>query len=415
MNPSKRLLIAVLLLALVPAMAQRNILQKLLLRNDSLFGPVLRQPDVYDVQVLYTQIDRDERNVPTFRSHSYRLDERDYYYPASTVKMPIALLALEKLNRLAIRGLDKHTPMRHGAATAPQTPAAQDSTAAAGLASVAHYVKKIFLVSDNEASNRLYEFLGQAYLNESLWAKGYDKALITHRLGISGFDAKANRHTNPVSFFQGDSLLYHQGEVYSTAERQFPLRKTLRGQGFYQGDELVRQPFDFSQKNYISLQTQHDILQAVLFPEYVPPARRFQLTEDDYRWLYQVMSELPRESRYPHYDHEPDHYVKFFLFGDRPEQEKMPDHIRIFNKVGWAYGFLTDIAYVVDLEAGVEFLLAATIHVNQDGIFNDDQYEYESVGLPFLANLGRVVYDHEKKRARKFRPNLEKFNIPHYD
>ncbi|MEY3052060.1 MAG: hypothetical protein RLY31_1845 [Bacteroidota bacterium] len=412
----KRLLIpALLLFTIAPAMAQRNILQKLLLHHDSLFGPVLQQPDVYDVQVIYTQIDRDERNRPSFRSHTFRLDERDYYYPASTVKMPIALLALEKLNKLAIRGLDKHTAMQHGAATTPQTPVTRDTTAADGNPSVAHYVKKIFLVSDNDASNRLYEFLGQAYLNESLWNKGYANALITHRLGISGFDEMANRHTNPVSFRLNDSLLYHQGEVYSAAERSFPLRKTLRGKGYYQGEELIHQPFDFSKKNFISLQTQLDILQAVLFPESVPPSRRFQLTEDDYRLLYQVMSELPRESRYPTYDHEPDHYVKFFLFGDRTEQERMPDHIRIFNKVGWAYGFLTDIAYIIDLEAGVEFMLAATIHVNKDGIFNDDQYEYESVGLPFLANLGRVVYEHEKKRPRKFRPNLDKFNIPHYD
>ena len=397
------------------AMSQRNPLEKLLLRNDSLFSTVLNQPEVYDVQVLYTKIDRDANNTPHFTSYSYRLDKRDYYYPASTVKMTLSFLALEKLNQLGIVGLDKHSVMKHGVGSPPQTAAETDTTAASGLPSIAHYVKKIFLVSDNDASNRLYEFLGQARLNETLWQKGYEDVNIVHRLGITGFDEEANRHTNPVSFFDKDRLLYHQGAVYSRSNRQFQLQKTKRGKGYYENEQLVNSPFDFSKKNYISLQTQHDILQSVIFPEFVSPSRRFQLTADDYRFLYQMMSELPRESRHPKYDHEPDHYVKFFLFGDRKEEERMPDHIRIFNKVGWAYGFLSDVAYVVDFEAGVEFFLAATIHVNSDGIFNDDKYDYESVGLPFLANLGRVVYDYEKKRKRRYRPDLSKFKTDNYD
>jgi hypothetical protein len=83
--------------------------------------------------------------------------------------------------------------------------------------------------------------------------------------------------------------------------------------------------------------------------------------------------------------------------------------------VGWAYGFLTDVAYIVDFETGVEFFLAATIHVNEDGVFNDDNYEYESVGLPFMANLGRTVFAHEKKRKKKRLPDLGKFKIEKYD
>jgi hypothetical protein len=396
-------------------MAQKKLLHKLLRQHPDQFGKVLEQPEQYDVQVIYTQIDRDERNVPHFHSHTYQLDEKTYFYPASTIKMPAAFLALEKLNDLKIIGLDKNSVMKTGAGHAPQTAAETDTTAESGLPSVAHYVKKIFLVSDNDAHNRLYEFIGQAAFNEKLWAKGYDHLKVVHRLGIGGFDAEANRHTNPVSFYVGEQQLYHQGEVYSQADRSFSLNKTQRGKGYYDDDKLVEKPFDFSTKNYFSLQDFHDVLQAVIFPEAVPAQRRFNLTDDDYRYLYQVMSELPRESRYPKYDHEPDHYCKFFLFGDRKEEERMPENIRIFNKVGWAYGFLTDVAYIVDFENGIEFFLAATIHVNEDGIFNDDQYEYESVGLPFLANLGRVVYEHEKKRAKKRLPDLSKFRVSKYE
>jgi hypothetical protein len=38
----------------------------------------------------------------------------------------------------------------------------------------------------------------------------------------------------------------------------------------------------------------------------------------------------------------------------------MPEQVRVFNKVGWAYGFLTDISYVADFKNDIEFMLTAT-------------------------------------------------------
>ena len=40
----------------------------------------------------------------------------------------------------------------------------------------------------------------------------------------------------------------------------------------------------------------------------------------------------------------------------------------------------------------LEYILTATIHVNKDGIFNDDVYEYDEIGMPFLAQLGREIH-----------------------
>ena len=84
---------------------------------------------------------------------------------------------------------------------------------------------------------------------------------------------------------------------------------------------------------------------------------------------------------------------------------------RIFNKEGDAYGFLTDIAYIVDFKNNVEFMLSATIYCNQDGILNDDKYDYETIGLPFMKNLGRLIYDYELKRERLVKPDLSTFKL----
>jgi hypothetical protein len=60
--------------------------------------------------------------------------------------------------------------------------------------------------------------------------------------------------------------------------------------------------------------------------------------------------------------------------------------------VGYAYGYLTDNAYIIDTKNNIEYILTATIHVNANEIYNDDAYEYETLGIPFLAALGREIH-----------------------
>jgi hypothetical protein len=133
-----------------------------------------------------------------------------------------------------------------------------------------------------------------------------------------------------------------------------------------------------------------------LFPEYFAPEQRFDLTEEDLAFLRHSMSALPRE--YPFYQDNPayyDSYVKFFMFGD--SKGLIPDEIKIYNKVGTAYGYLIDCAYIENKSRDVGFFLTAVISVNRDRIYNDGKYEYEQTGLPFLARLGRAIYEYELK------------------
>ena len=58
-------------------------------------------------------------------------------------------------------------------------------------------LKKLFLVSDNDASNRLYELLGQQYINQQLRNKGFLHTVINHRLSVS-FTDDDNRYFNSV-------------------------------------------------------------------------------------------------------------------------------------------------------------------------------------------------------------------------
>ncbi|HXB91348.1 MAG TPA: serine hydrolase [Puia sp.] len=383
---------------------------------------ILDRPDSFRFQVIYTRIDRDGHNQPHFNNYYYRVNPLEYFNPASTVKLPLSLLALEKMESLHRYGVDKFTPMLTDSAYSGQTTAHSDSSAADGLPSLAQYIKKIFLVSDNDAYNRLYEFLGQQYLNERLWQLGYPDIRITRRFFPMNEDE--NRHTNPIRFVRstgvgkngqpGDHtgtgpLLYKQSPGFSHVLFDFSHPVFLGNAYLDRHDSLIHEPMDFTRHNNLPLEDLQQLLQSVLFPKSMPPARRFHLLPDDYRFLYRYMSQFPREETHPHYDTAEyfDSYTKFFLF--KAGKTPIPSYIRVFNKPGWSYGFLTDVAYIADFKNKVEFMLSAVIYVNSDGVLNDDKYDYDEIGYPFFKEIGDIIYRYERDRPRKFRPDLAKF------
>ncbi len=386
------------------------LLQNILQRNkDSLFQQVIAHPNTYRLQIIYTQINRDKNNKPHFTSYYFNADTNLYYYPASTVKLPLAALSLEKLNALHKKGIDKYTSMQFDSAYPRQVKEYADSTSQTGLPSIAQFIRKAFLISDNDAYNRMYQFVGQQAVNRKLHHKGYRHTRIVRQ--FMGFTDEENRHTNPVTFIDAKGkAVYEQPMAFNTDSLYYPAAIPV-GKAYYnRNDSLINEPMDFARQNTIPLEDLQQMLKAVLFPASVPPKQRFNLTTADYQFLRQYLSQYPSETPYPKYDTAEyyDSYVKFF-FND--STHKMPPNLRVFNKVGWAYGFLTDASYVVDFAHSTEYLLAATIYVNKDDTLNDDKYEFESTGLPFLYQLGQTIYNYDLQRHREHVPDLSEFKI----
>ncbi len=214
----------------------QNLVENLMRTKPDKFRHIL-ESNTHEVQIIYTQIGRDSSNNLSYKSFSYQKDPDKYFYPASTVKLPVALLALEKLNELSIEGLDKHTIMLTDSAYSGQSAVNEDSTSASGLPSIAHYIKKIFVASDNDAYNRLYEFLGQEYIHDKLQAKGYTHTQIIHRLSIP-LSVDENMHTNPIRFIKDDSLIYEQPLVKSTLDLASNMLIT-KGLGYIDQEEQL--------------------------------------------------------------------------------------------------------------------------------------------------------------------------------
>jgi hypothetical protein len=376
-----------------------NPLHQALKNNPQFFKRITSNPDSFRVQIIYTQIDRNKRNKPSFKEYSYRLNNEEYFYPASTVKMPIALLALEKINELGIKGLTRNSIMITDSASTAQDHVYNQPNANDGAPTIENYIKQIFLVSDNDAFNRLYEFLGQEYIQRKLREKGYPDVIIRHRLQLSR-TVEQQAITNPVKFYDtAGNLIYEQPAQKSNAI--YEATNVSLGKGFMKGGKLINEPFSFLNKNRIYLQDLHHILQSVIFPEKFPKKNRFNLTDDDYAFVKKYMHIYPRESESPIYDpeHYWDTYCKFLLQGS--EKKTLYPNVKIYNKVGDAYGFLLDVAYITDVDNNIEFMLSAVISCNTDGIYNDDAYEYDSLGFPFLRDLGVAIYQQELQRKGK--------------
>jgi hypothetical protein len=285
----------------------------------------------------------------------------------------------------------------------------KDSTSQNQLPSIAHFIRKAFLVSDNDAYNRMYQFVGQQTINRALHDKGYRDIRITRQ--FMSFTPEQNRHTNQLRFVHDDgSLIYLQPAAYNPDSFYFP-HEIKMGKGHYdRNDSLVHEPIDFTYANNLSLEDLQQLMQSVLFPSSVPRKQRFDLAKEDYEFLYRYLSQYPSETNYPKYDSSKfyNSNVKFFF---KQGSHQMPPEVRVFNKVGWAYGFLTDVSYVADFKNKVEFMLTATLYVNSDGILNDNKYDYNNIGYPFLYQLGQTIYQYELKRSRRYQPNLSHFNI----
>ena len=333
--------------------------KKKFVQNNSELSELL---DNNEIQVKLTVID--ERKG--FKEYEYNVDSEKYFYPASTVKLPIALFALEKLNEHKNLSID--TPFM-----------LEDDTL---KTTIRHELEKIFILSDNQANNRLFEFLGQDYINNQLISKGFNNARIFHRLSTYNSSKLKSKR---VDFFLKDSMISFQND--NQIVNKLNLKNLKKGVGYINSeDTMVNNSMDFSYKNFISIDNLHRIIKILFFSENFNEVNRFNLTKKQKELVFKYMSGYPKEFGYDSEEY-PYFFNKFFIYGD--EELQFSDSFKIYNKVGLAYGQLTDTALII--KDGKSIILTATINVNTNGIYNDDLYDYDSVGFPFLAQVSREI------------------------
>ena len=359
-----------------------NPIELIIKKRDPQLKLIYKNKENHNLQILYTKVVRDSLGMPSFIEYDYKIDSNQYFYPASTMKLPIVALTLQKINELRNTGINITVESKILLLNADQITTETTFT---------DLIAKVFLVSDNSASNILINFLGYNYFNQQMRKKGLNTIVLNHKF-------------NPDPYVKNDWKIYTlDRDLISIDETQEiiehnNLDNLLQGKFQILNGEKVATPFNFKTKNKASLRDLDGVMKRIIYPDLFQEQDRINLSDQDYNFLRYWMSRFTFEDIGIEYQKDSqyfDSYNKFFIYGD--STNTIDRKIRIYNKVGVAYGALTDISYIRDYQKKIEFFLSATIYVNQNQIVNDNIYEYDDVGIPFLAELARQVYKLEEQ------------------
>ena len=340
------------------------------------FREIVDAPERFRLQIEYAYPFKHGRGSAGWAFESYRRSA-EWTAPASTVKVPMAIFTLLKLAQL---GLPRSALLR---VIDPPSCAAQ-ADELTKFEEIERTLTRMLIVSDNGAYNRLYEFVGGNRVPSLLNRFGFPNAKLQARLGVCNPAENARGRGVVVAEASGRVLWQylptHQITISAPAA-EMPSCKV--GSAYLDIDQTrVNAPKDFKFSNHWTITDAHALTLAIAGARAHPLVDA--LAPADLAFLRKTMRTLPREAGFAEADY-PDSWGKFLLQGYK--SSRMPSNVTSTNKVGQAYGFLLDSAWLED--STHQCVLSAVIYVNSNGVLNDDQYEYEQLGLPFLAELGR--------------------------
>ena len=352
------------------------------IKEDEFVRKIIRDKDNYEIQILYTEVSKNNLDQTEFKDFQFQLNDEKYFYPASTIKLPIAIMTLSKINELRAEGsnISLKSKLKLSLINNKKEIIIKDS-----ISSFQNLIADVFLVSDNSASNVLIDFLGYNYFNSSMINAGYENTYLNHKF-------------NPDPFVDSSWIITTlDNDVISSKENKrnviagSNISNLKKGERSLVNGKIINESMDFSLKNRSSLTDMHNIMKNLIYPEIT--LSKFNLNVEDYDFLRYWMSRFTYEdlgNKYISDDRFFNSYNKFFIHG--MDTILKSSDIRVYNKIGQAYGTSTDSAYIKNYKEDVEFFLTATIYTNKNEIINDNIYEYGDTAIPFLSRISKTLY-----------------------
>lgn len=349
------------------------------------------------VQILISEVIPDGHGGRRLRRYGYRLGA-EYFYPASCIKLCAAVAALQTLEDLQAShrcGDLLNVPMDIAPLFAGDSMQTGDpSNKAGGQITVGHEIRKLALVSDNRAFNRLFDLVGHDAMNRRMWDIGLSSVVINHRLSESRVIPEP-RASAEVTFRPSAGVPLVIPARLSALSLTNQAARLQVGEAYMSGEQRVFAPMDFTARNGISLQHLQDLLIQVVAPEIDLGTPRLHLQESHRRFLVEALTQPASESSNPVYgaaEYPTDGYKSLLPGVRRVLPDSRPGHrVECSSKIGQAYGFTIENACLRNPENGRTVFVSAVIYANADGVLNDDKYEYVEVALPFMADLGEWV------------------------
>ena len=351
-------------------------------KEDEFLRKILKDKDNYELQILYTEVSKNSVGQAEFSDFQFQLNDENYFYPASTIKLPITVLALSKINELRAEGsnISPKSKIKLSLLSNNNEIILKDS-----ITSFQNLIADVFLVSDNSAANVLIDFIGYNYFNSSMSNLGFANTYLNHKF-------------NPDPFVDSSWIISSlDNEIISSNENQITvlassnISNLKKGEKKFINGEIKNESLDFSTKNRSSLTDMHNIMKNLIYPE--TALSKFNLNVEDYDFLRYWMSRFTYEDLGAKYIGDSkffSSYNKFFIHGTDTILNNTD--VRVYNKIGQAYGTSTDSAYIKNYKEDLEFFLTATIYTNKNKIINDNIYEYGDTAIPFLSKLSKALY-----------------------
>lgn len=358
-------------------------LQNWLAAKQGILNQVYQSSDKYRLEIILTKIKKDTNGNRQVSHYSFRNHPDVYRNPASTIKLPTALLALEKFSSLADKGIQIGTQFQVRGLNNSCSPTLEKQ-------SLQHTVVMALSVSDDHAYNTLFDFAGTAYLNRRLPESGYPKARILQKFHPSCSLADCRMSPDFVFMDESGKELFQVSGSRDTNQWTWPRIDSYKiGKAYLNANnKLIPEPRNFYGSNLLALEDLHRMMACLFLPEYFEPAHRFRLNpaaDSLVKWALRVkpsQTSIQKLSKAPYHDA----YTSYFFCGNKP-QNSIPEYLEVYNVVGQSHGFLSESAFIVNTQTQETLILSAALYVNQDGIINDGKYEYQTIGFPFLKTL----------------------------
>ena len=357
---------------------------ELVLKSDPYLKEIIKDKEDYEIQVMLTKVNHDNTKID-FQNYQYQHDENQYFYPASTIKLPIVVLTLKKINELRSKGSDitlKSKIILNNVDNYSNFKL-QDS-----ITSFQNLIADIFLVSDNSASNILIDFIGYNYFNDEMQNAGFDRTYLNHKFNpdpyVNSTWQISDLDNNIISSINDNQKIIKADDKINGLDK---------GERRYFNGEILDESLNFSEKNRFSITDMHNLIKYIFYPEIFDKANTFNLNVEDYDFIRYWMSRFTYEDIGEKFIGDEkffETYNKFFIHGD--EQSVSNEQIRVYNKIGQAYGTSIDNGLIKNYQNNVEFILTSTIYTNKNKVINDNLYEYDDIAEPFLAKLSRAIY-----------------------
>lgn len=373
-----------------------RILQNVLDSLEDKYPKVIENPEKYRLKIVFTEIKRSKEKV-SLETVGFRMNEKEYLYPASIVKLPAILIGMEEYNkihkmrpRVTYETLIKFNKEKGCMPTAFSVKIGNKLE----YYTLDLFTKQMLAVSDNDAYNRMFDFVGQQQLNRRLKELKFQNAKIIRKF-VLNCSLDQNRISDSYVFLgRRNEWLYNRKGIIN--EDTILTDTTYKIGKAYEGldKKIVPRPFDFSRQNNMELVDLHKVLNGVVFPK-SEFSHTFDITEDQRKYVIENLGKYPAEYGL---DFNPKEfhatYKKYLFFGKDTNTTYTNDSLsrfRSFNIVGLSFGCAIDAAYIVDLDSGKEFVLTVGIYANEDEVINDAKYDYETLAYPIMKDIGRLI------------------------